>query len=316
MTTDERAQVYFQQAARSFELQPEEFSILLKEDEPTMLSDGGVGWQTLGIVSRPYFDMSSHIHEGGIDEVAVAVYNLPAIWVYQVRVEGNHMFVSILRSHPGVMWNGKSVRLFPDIREDFGANRAFTVNLVGNSLVYNRGDGEFFISRPPSSGEGKWELQMQRFSIDTSEGIASALVGMKVAPNRMYTIQSPADLDAPWALCEYDMDELKLRELSRKPISPFRYGIAERDGELWTITDVRGTILVEEQMSRLGKKRELVQPGIYRGDELVVPGPIGNGLCFLQNGGAIISTYGAEFPAPWGLGRPSILSYVPPKLFR
>ncbi|KKW22544.1 MAG: hypothetical protein UY65_C0022G0008 [Parcubacteria group bacterium GW2011_GWA2_51_12] len=307
MTTEDRAQVYWQQSARSFELQSKEFSVLLKPNEPTMLSEGGMGWQTMGIVSRP--------REDGWDEVALAVYNMPAIWVYRVKVENNFMRMSVHRTHAGVMHGSKSVRMFPNVRDDFGTNRMFTANFFGDGLLYNRGDGQFFLSRPPSSGASKWELQEQAFSIDTAEGIGSALFVQQ--RQKLFTIQSPADVDAPWSLCEYDyFGGRRFADGKRSPISPYRYGLVVDGSDIWTITDVRGTILVEEELRRLGKKRELVLPGIYRGDDLVVSGPIGNGLCFLQNGGAIVSTYGAEFPGECGLGRPSTLSYLPPKFFR
>jgi len=120
---------------------------------------------------------------------------------------------------------------------------------------------------------------------------------------QLFTIESPGSLEG-WVRRRYEMvkakGRMKFRVADSNPISAWRYGIAFRgdDPTPWTVTDFRSS-----------------EPhGIYHGDELVVPGIDGNGICSLPNGSVLVTRYGQSHPEAFN-GLPGALFYVPSRLF-
>lgn len=254
-----------------------------------------LGFQPLGIASSN-------------NQIAIAAYFEPAICLAKVNRDnrGLHFKVNWIR---GVNHGITSVRLFPDMLIFGEANRAQTVNfsLNGALWVSRNADREFFILLPPidseaspNTPEGRWTLTDKlTLSAEFNEMVHSALL----SKDKLLTTAEANFPFKEWYLCRYNAINGELKE--RKNILPWMYGIGEKsdDDGFYLISDFR-------HKQKLGSRRN----GIYLNTELVVPDVYGNGICFLNDGSALVSRYGQASPGAFN-GEPGQLVYVPKDLF-
>ena len=243
-----------------------------------------LGFQPLGIASQG-------------NKIAIAAYYESAICLAEVNrdKEGLRFRVDWIR---GVNHGIQSVRLFPDIPQLSGVNRAQTVNFGpdGTLWVSRNGDREFFIlSRPTAESAGRWTLT-KKFTLPGEGMIHSALI--EDGASRLLTIESTMDLEE-WGYCVYSMVS------NDKVVSiysqPYFYGLGiGRQGSAMKITDYRAEM----------------PHGIYTvdGDNPVISDIWGNGICFLPDGSALVTKYGQAAPGPFN-GDPGSLIYIPAKFF-
>lgn len=253
-----------------------------------------LGFQPLGISSV----------RGPKDLIAIAAYFEPAVCLAEVTCDdqGLHFAVSWVR---GANHGIQSVRLFPDISQPGGANRAQTVNFgpQGELLVSRNGGREFYVL---THGDGGRRI-ITGLRILPDGGVARTVHSSTLDSNGMLlTVESAADLTG-WALHTYCPDGNGWKASGNPvPLQDWVYGIGRRnrDDSGWLVTDFRAS----------------VPRGIYRmaeggTPELVVPEIWGTGICFLLDGSALVARYGQSHSDPFN-GVPGALIYVPAILFQ
>lgn len=250
-----------------------------------------LGFQPLGISSDEK------------DRIAIAAYFEPAVCLAEVTRDdqGLHLAVTWVR---GAKHGIQSVRLFPDISQPGGANRAQTVNFgqSGELLVSRNGGREFFVLT--DDGSDKRTLTGLR-TLPTGEISRTVHSATLDKDGTLRTVESAADLQG-WAMHTYDSDGDGFRERGTSlPLPDWTYGIGVKaeDTRPWLVTDFRAKD--PHGIYRMDDKGEL---------ELVVPDVWGTGICFLSDGSALVSRYGQGHSAPFN-GVPGALIYVPASLF-
>lgn len=248
-----------------------------------------LGFQPAGIAAK-------NLHDG-TTKIAVAAYFEPAVMLARVeRLPAGLVFkVSWIR---GVLKDGESIRLFPDILQPSGANRAQTVSFGQDRTLWVSRNAErsFFVFSPPAEDD-KWRLK-RRIDLPPIAGqdmVSSALLVGK----RLFTIEISANLTA-WSLRQYLYVNGEFHAVQvAEEIVPWTCGIGKRGTEgLYFVKDFRA------EMS-----------GIFRNDELVVPDVNGNGICFLADGSALVTRYGQGHKGAFN-GVPGAIIYIPAHLFR
>lgn len=278
---------YWVAMAKSYDNQ--EGGITIPADQLDRIVEIQMGAQPLGICARPLQD--------GSDEVAVAFYFEPAVCLANVRRDaaGLHLVVSHIR---GVNHGIQSVRLFPDIYQPGGANRAQCVfwGPDGKTIWVSRnGERDFFVLSPPAEPKGRWTL-IDKFSMPQCD--PHMMVHSALYHGDVYTIESPDDLKE-WRIRQYNTGPQRFVVANEQAIETWRYGIAVKNGSVWTVTDFRAD-----------------QPhGIYCGDKLMVPDMCGNGIAFLSDGSALVTRYGQSYPGCFN-GIPGALIYIPADLLK
>lgn len=253
-----------------------------------------IGFQPLGIASIP-LENSGFL-------IAVTDYYFPAICLIEANRsdKGLELKFDWLRN---VEHEGQPVRLFPDVFKRAGANRCGTVNFfrdANNILISRYGDRRFFLLRRL---EGKWTLS-QEWSLSATGEEEGMIHSALLTPDGLYTVESLWKPIGGWEVCHYsfayfDSERNKFQtRVSVAHLPDWRYGIGRRQGDdsLLFVTDFRTES----------------KPGIYRGEECVVPNIYGNGICFLADGSALVSRYGLGHSSPLGVA--GALTYVPSHL--
>lgn len=182
------------------------------------------GFQPLGICSRPM--------ENG-DQIAIAAYNQPAICLAQVRRDdqGLHFKISWIR---GVKHGIQRVRLFPDVLQPAGANRAQTVNFLRGWVAVSRNsERDFFLLAPVVGG---WEL-VDKISFPM-RGEYRMIHSALFLEDYFLTVESPGSLKS-WMLCKYKAkndSSMEIMEERKERSKEWRYGMAYRsqDDALYT----------------------------------------------------------------------------------
>lgn len=235
-----------------------------------------LGFQPLGIASQG-------------NRIAIAAYFEPAVCLVDVSrdEEGLHFDVNWIR---GANHGIQSVRLFPDIWQPGGANRAQTVNFGPDDTLWvtRNGDREFFILSPPKEPKGRWTLSGAK-TLPGEGMVHSALL----SGGKLLTIESTSDLEA-WFRREYKSDKFEV--IDENPSAPYLYGLAEENSLVYAITDARCDL----------------KHGIYKGSYLLAPEIWGNGICFIVEG-ALVTKYGQSATGPFN-GEPGGLIFVPRRM--
>ena len=221
-----------------------------------------LGFQPLGIASLPF---------GNDTLIAVAAYFEPAICMIIATENEAGLCLKVNWIRGAANFEGKSIRIFPDIYGPGDANRMQTVNFGpdGALLVTRNADREFFVLSPPDDPLGKWILS-DRFRLQGQGMLHSALLEGEV----LNTIESAPDLKT-WFGRKY-VGMVMTEEVE---IEPWEYGIARnKNNQLLTITDYRAC-----------ETRKL---GILADDKMLLPSVHGNGIALLHDGSAIVTRYG------------------------
>lgn len=225
--------------------------------------------------------------------VAISAYFEPAVCLVTIEFspQGLNFDVSWVR---GAEWQGQSVRLFPaDMEKPGDVFRASAICFgpEGNLWVAPNGTREFVVLAAPQGQQKKWQV-VNRVAVPGEGMIHSAALDGEL----LHTVESGMDLSG-WTARQYDIADWKMVGILRE-LRPYTYGVECTVDDRWYVTD-------------FGSKAD---PGLYSGDELVVPGVHGTGLCFLPDGGALVARYGQTHPGPFN-GIPGALVYVPPNKF-
>ena len=234
------------------------------------------------------------------NRVAIAAYFEPAVCLAEVNRDsaGLHFKVEWIR---GVNHGVESIRLFPGLAPGGRENRCQTACFApdGELWVCRNGDREFFVLSPPIPPAKRWTLTRRvKFPASNAElpMVHSAVI---VGGGDVVTIESEDDEFKNWFFRRYEVDGDGLRLVSSLPSwSPWSYGVVWRGCSFWRVTDFR----TEDE------------PGIYRGDDLVVSGVNGNGICFLSDGSALVTRYGHSAKGAFN-GLPGALIWVPAEKF-
>lgn len=278
---------YLAAMAKSYANQ--EGGVTIPADQLDRIVEVQLGFQPLGISRR---------HAESDDDILVAAYFEPAVLSAKVARDekGLHFAVNWIR---GCNHGIQSVRLFPDVSQPGGANRAQCVfyGPDGQNVWVNRnGERDFFVLHPPNQQGGRWTLVGKVIlplpKPNEHQMVHSATLTEK---GQIITTESVGDLSA-WTMERYSFkQDGEIKWEGSSDIAPWCYGIAVRDGKVWTVTDYRA-----EQTSH----------GIYRNNEQVVHGVCGNGIAFLSDGSALVTRYGQSYPGCFN-GIPGALIYVP-----
>ena len=132
-------------------------------------------------------------------------------------------------------------------------------------------------------------------AVGGNEMVHAALISGDV----LYSIESPIGdfANIPWSLNKYNVSGKTLSLVTQRPTFPWMYGIAVAGGDVcYTVTG----------------QQAKVKHGVYRNDDIVVAGVCGNGVCFLEDGSAIVTHYGLSGKQP--LGKPGALIFIPANL--
>jgi len=306
-------EAYERAMATSYANQKNHFTIPgSKLDKPIKnFIPGGIGSQVNGITSR--------IIDGGT-EILFPTYYEPTLFALRLTATRFGGLQGDVMSIRGVNYKNKSVRLFPNIWQPGGANRAQNANLGPNGTIWltRNGDRKFFVLAPPKNPElpqntrgGKWNLSQIISAPNHDHGgnysIDSALISNDY--RWLYTVEATEDLNN-WYFCQYAIDQnMGLARHQKRGIPGWLYGIGVRPGTkgFWFVTDYRSVEYAG------------VPHGIYCCDdgynfELKVKVKVkeiyGNGICFLHDGSALVTLDGQSLPG-YVNGRPGRISYLP-----
>lgn len=257
--------------------------ITIPPDELGGIVEISLGFQPLGISSSG-------------NRIAIAAYFEPAICLADINVDENgmHFNVNWIR---GVNHGIRSVRLFPDMLIWGEANRAQTVNFGPNGTLWitRNADREFFILTPSDSPGGRWTLT-DTIKLPENQNLAFLHATLlQTEYNTLYTIESSNDIEE-WQFSIYSVVDGKITCGSSDIINPYIYGIGIQNGKLTTISDFRAK-----------------EHGIYRYGKLILPDIYGNGICFLNDGSALVTRYGQASTGCFN-GEPGKLVYIPKHL--
>ena len=169
-----------------------------------------------------------------------------------------------------------------------------TVNFcMDGKLWVNRNAGRVFYGYSPV-GNG-WALT-EKTEVPQQDREYFSVDSALLSGDRLYTIEASGDLTL-WQKCEYILNSNLRAVVGVESVPDFTYGIGMRnrdEGAVWTVTDFRAS----------------VPHGIYRYSELAVSDVYGNGICFLQDGSALVARYGQGHPGAFN-GVPGALVYIP-----
>ena len=249
-----------------------------------------LGFQPLGIASRI-------IPRG--EEIAIASYYEPAICLAMLRVDDGALDFSVewIRGVNDV--EGKSIRLFPGLPAEQDVNRAGAVcfDTDGNLWVARNADHRFFIFKRPAMPGGRWTLDRKVELPFIGQMIHSAAI----EGDHLHTIESRVDLTG-WHRAIYRTDGCSITKLvdNTQNVEPWTYGIG-------LTPDSTDMLFVKDPRCSKGV-------GIYRERERMLGEISGNGICVLQNGGALVTQYGQTHSSPFG--EPGTLMYLQPSLLQ
>ncbi|OGH72374.1 MAG: hypothetical protein A2921_04480 [Candidatus Magasanikbacteria bacterium RIFCSPLOWO2_01_FULL_43_20b] len=282
---------YLAAMAKSYSNQ--EGGIMIPADQLDQVVEIPLGFQPLGISSRPSPD-------GAGDDVLIAAYFEPAICRALVTRDENglHFNVDWIR---GVNHGIQSVRLFPDISQPGGANRAQCVfwGPDGNVWVSRNGERDFYVLSPPDKPDGRWTLTSKVILPSDDKG-DQIHAGHMDSDGVIYTIESTQSPDK-WRRRYYERRDDRWLQAELGICATLTYGLAkEPDGTVWTISDFRSNNLAK---------------GLYYENRLVVPDICGNGIAFLSDGSALVARYGQSYPGCFN-GIPGALVYVPAAMLK
>lgn len=267
MSSPNMTEAYKAAMAKSYANQ--EGGVTIPADQLDQVVEIQTGFQPLGVCARPLVD--------GSDKVAIACYFEPAVCLANVKRDekGIHFVVSHIR---GINHGIQSVRLFPDIFQAGGANRAQCVlhGFEGNILVSRNGERDFYVLSWPDQPNGRWTLTA-KLTLPANGEMVMLHAADRIDEDTVFmTVESKADLTS-WHLCQYRVSTRGIETTEEPmPMPDYTYGITVRDGKVWTITDFRSS----------------APHGIYCGDRLAVPEVCGTGLAFLSDGSALVARYG------------------------
>lgn len=264
------------------------------EIAPFLSPLGSIGFQPISIAAHPTEP----------DTFAIANYFAPAIVFIKIVVtdDGGLELKKIGGIGRSIQPSGKRLRLFPSQVDDGSDGKriqtlAFHPDRPTELLIARAGetDGLF---RLVQTGENEWHTLPNKLIFEGDhpadhyiEDIATVLRN-----HYIYIARSKQDGSNSW-LEIYDLDGKLMPNLivqDLPPKTPWIEGIAIHDGYIYYSTG-----------SWNGLK---VPPGIYRGDELVVPDICGNGLAFLADGSLLITQYNDGLG---DLGSPGYIYRVP-----
>ncbi|PIR91997.1 hypothetical protein COU01_04185 [Candidatus Falkowbacteria bacterium CG10_big_fil_rev_8_21_14_0_10_44_15] len=283
--------------AESYVNQESEFTI------PTSKLDQIVtiplGFQPAGISSQQLDDGSA--------QIAIADYFAPAVCLAKVKRDqaGLHFEVEWIR---GVDYQGKRVRMFPDVLYPGMANRMQTVSFgPDGELWITRNEGrEFFVLQPPAKKVQGWTLKKIISLPECKEGLGPLFIQSAYFSSfteDLIVIESNyVDYScAYW----YQVEGGAIIRLRREETLPiFMYGISH---------PIRDTCFSEIFYYFITDYRCEARHGICRIDQMdvpIVPRICGTGIAFLSDDSALVTRYGQAYPGPFN-GKPGALIYVP-----
>jgi len=224
--------------------------------------------------------------------VAIADYFGPSVLLAEVSLLGRALQFSNIRWIRSTIADGKRMRMFPDLYQPGGANRMQAVVMYSPKRLGLVRNGDRQIFDIVFRDDGEWEHVP--VPPERSGGI-DAITSVVLVPGASGGfVMLEVNETGTCALRDYRGAELKEKE-----IAPNRYGIAvKKDGTVATIADFRAK-----------------EHGLFFDDKMQVPGLVGNGVVFLDDGnsGALVTRYGQAYPGPFN-GAPGALIYVPPRL--
>ncbi|MDP2736733.1 MAG: hypothetical protein Q8O59_03050 [bacterium] len=231
-----------------------------------------IGTQPLGICAL------------GNNRFAIAGYFEPCIFIGEKRND-RLIEVDVIRF---ALHDGQPHRIFPPNAQPGGANRCQTVNpgLDGTLIITCNASRTFYVLAPPTELGGQWtcirQFDLPEYPVPGYRYVHSAHFGK----DRLTVTTSVADLNQPWEVGTYALGsdfQLEYQSHRQLPMS-YVYGIGFRpnDPEPWFITDSRTNGWL----------------GIFRDPKAVMPVATGNGICFLEDGSALVTRYGQEHRHP------------------
>lgn len=291
MTTITKA--YEQAMKQSYSMQ--ENSITIPADRLDEVVEIPLGFQPLGISSQGMLNAT---------KVAIAAYFESAVCLVDVpddRSNGLQMNVNWIR---GADHGVESVRLFPNQAYVGGANRCFQAifDRSNADIWVNRSDREFYRLLSPNQPGGRWRVTEKLVLQEATDGVVRGVHSATfIADGSLMVIEGTLAAQE-LRLANYNRSGVPVgTSTGDLPGSDFIYGLGNGspDGLPRFVTDVRckSTLL-----------------GIYQGKRLVVPGICGTGICFLNDGSALVTQYGQAYPGPFN-GQPGKLVYIPARLF-
>lgn len=172
-------------------------------------------------------------------------------------------------------------------------------------LVSRNGETEGFFRLSPYETDGQRKWRVVGYLLLQSNGLRKPIESAVFADDVLYVVRSKQDGTSSW-LEAYNLDGTPRDSIPEEllpPETPFLYGIGYRNGKLFFITSVWKNVAVE--------------PGIYCGRTLVVPGVCGNGIAFHNWGG---KGDGDAYVTQYADGRghqatPAFIIRVPARLF-
>lgn len=284
---------YWTAAAQSFKWQVKTRMVPVSEDKVTEIP---LGFQPLGISAFG-------------DRVLITDYFAPAVCLNKITVNGAYLDFEVAWIHGALNGITRCRGGFPDMAYPTGANRCVTAFFApdGKSVCVGRIDREFFVLTPENNAQ--WRISARISLPENPDCPFVHSAALSPEENLLSTVESDAKMDY-WRVGCYDWrrdvgwveDPPELRVLKLEAIPRFQYGIAHLRG---------GQVLVASSHSV--RDEDAMEPGIYVGGKLTVPGIIGSGICILTNGGALVAQYGQEEEGAHK-GKPGALTYVPPAL--
>lgn len=231
-----------------------------------------LGTQPLGICSL------------GGNRFAFVGYFEPCIYIGELR-DDQFMEIEVIR---WAQYGDQLHRIFPPNAQPGGANRAQTVNPgpEGTLIVSCNASRTFYVLAPPSQPDGHWsfvrQFDLPEYPTDSEyRHVHSAYFNF--GESQLLVTTSIGDLSKPWEVGIYAIGpDLQPEYVSHRELSmSYVYGIGFWLGDIepWFVTD-----------SRFDGAH-----GIFRGQQLIVPGISGNGICFMADGSALVTRYGQEY---------------------
>lgn len=274
----------------------QEGGILIPRENLGLLVEVPLGFQPWGI---------SSVHlDGGIDEVLVSDYFGPAVCrCLAVKSEaGLKLDVSWVR---GADYQGRSIRIFPDISKPSGANRLISANKMtdGRLLLNRTTERQFFVLNPPRPGGTRWRFDSDVIKLADCEPARIVESAFFRLEETLYTVES-SDAFVSWSFCEYGLSYGMFTKRDVVSHLPYLLGPGFRSGDdaPWFVTSFLSPL----------------PHGIYRGAgdaaRLIIRDVWGTGICFLSDGSALVSRFGQDHPGCFN-GIPGALAYVPSSFF-
>ncbi len=238
--------------------------------------------------------------------VVVGDYFFPAILLLSLKEKTPQLLCFAKEWIRTANFDGHSVRLFPDIAQPSGANRLQSVNWCGERLVISRNaERSLFVLVPTLLGKDNWAIA-ERTSLPEVQGYDLGMLHSVLFGNdSLMTIESTIDL-SKWYLVNYELGGGEICVSGEpKSLPPWMYGVGKKPGDedgLWFVT--------------AATSNQKKASGIYRWkgsgafpNKPVVSDICGNGICFLEDGSALVSKYG------YNVSESGSVTYIPSSLF-